>query len=322
MLQILKEKTNDYDYNTFINEITRMVKKMMGEEFTVRIYKVTKNNSLELDSLVLLREGKNFAPNIYLIPYYEAYTEGTSIKELADRLCGIYQHCAVPIVDEKFTYSYEDMKPYIIYRLVSYDKNKKLLEKVPHIKFLDLAITFHCLVREDEEGIGTIRVTNEHTQQWAATLHELHDLAINNTKRLFPPTIRSMEEVIKSMLTNEFNTGEGDDLSEELLDRFIDNNSDSSNQKMYILSNQKGINGASCLIYDNVLREFSNHIHSDFYILPSSIHEIILVPYEKEITIETLTEMVKDVNRTQVAGDEVLSDRVYFFSRENNAISM
>jgi hypothetical protein len=322
MLQLLKEKANDYDYNSFINEITRMVKKMMGEEFSVRIYKVTKNNSLELDSLVLLREGKNFAPNIYLMPYYEAYLEGTSIKELADRLCGIYQHCSIPIVDEKFSYSFEDMKEFLIYRLVSYDKNRKLLEKVPHIKYLDLAITFHCLVRDDDEGIGTIRVTNEHTQQWKATLQELHALAINNTKRLFPSTIRSMEEVIKGMLAEEFITSEEDDLSEELLDRFLSNNSNTSNQKMYILTNQKGINGASCLLYDNVLREFANQIHSDFYILPSSIHEIILVPYEKEITIDTLTEMVKDVNRTQVAGDEVLSDRVYFFSRENNAISM
>lgn len=320
MLQLLKERTNDY--NSFVNEITGMVKKMMGEGFSVRIYKVTKNNSLELDSLVLLREGKNFAPNIYLMPYYEAYVEGTSIKELADRLCGIYQHCNTPIVDEKFSYSFEDMKPYIIYRLVSYDKNKKLLENVPHIKYLDLAITFHCLVRDDEEGIGTIRVTNEHTQQWKATLQELHALAINNTIRLFPPTIRSMEEVIKGMLADEFITGEEDDLSVELLDRFISNNSNSSKQKMYILSNQKGINGASCLIYENVLQEFANQIYSDFYILPSSIHEIILVPYEKDITIEKLTEMVKDVNRTQVAGDEVLSDRVYFFSRENNAISM
>jgi hypothetical protein len=91
---------------------------------------------------------------------------------------------------------------------------------------------------------------------------------------------------------------------------------------MYILSNFKGINGASCLLYENVLSEFAQLIQSDFYILPSSIHEIILVPYDKAILKEALAEMVEEVNRTQVSGDEVLSDRVYFYSRKNNSLTM
>ena len=100
------------------------------------------------------------------------------------------------------------------------------------------------------------------------------------------------------------------------------NNNNSKLNTMYILSNQKGINGASCLLYENILLDFANQIRSDLYILPSSIHEIILIPYQKETTLQALIEMVRDINCTQVAPEEVLSDSVYRFSREKNAIVM
>jgi len=315
MQQVVKELESEY--STFINSITNTVSDMMGEEYTARIFKVTKNNSLELDSLVLLKEGKNFAPNIYLLPYYEAYMEGTSLKELADRLCGIYHNCSAPLVKDNFNYAFDDMKANVIYRLVNFEKNEKLLEKIPHIKYLDFAVTFHCLVHNDGDGIGTIRITNEHLEQWKVTLEDLKELAHTNTRKKFPPLIRSMEDVIKTMLKEEC----GEDFPLELQTELMDNDS-SEHHKMYILSNSKGINGATCLLYENVLKKFANQIHSDLFILPSSIHEIILVPYEKTISKEALTEMVRDVNRTQVAKDEVLSDRVYYYSRTNNHIAM
>jgi hypothetical protein len=244
------------------------------------------------------------------------------MKELAERLCSIYRNCTAPVTEENFTYAFDDIKQNIIYRLVSYDKNRKLLEKIPHIRYLDLAVTFHCLVHDDEDGIGTIRITNEHLQLWNTSTGELHRLAIRNTKKMFPPTIRSMEEVIKGMLNEEYFEDQGDSLSGEMFRDILDNSKNNSNHRMYILSNPKGINGATCLLYDNVLRKFSDQLQSDFFILPSSIHEVILVPFEKSISAVALAEMVKDVNLTQVAEDEVLSDKVYFYSRENNAVTM
>lgn len=318
MLQLVNEKVSNYE--TFINDITEMVRDMMGEEYSVRIYKVTKNNSLELDSLVMLKEGKNFAPNIYLLPYYEAYMKGSSMKELADKLCDVYRNQTLQAIDKDFSFTYETVKPYIIYRLVSYNRNKKLLEKIPHIKYLDMAITFHCLVREDKEGIGSIRITNEHMKQWEISVQEIYKLSIENTRKLFPPVIRSMDEIILGMLQEEYIAGKEDELSDQILNQIIDSNSKSKEHKMFVLSNQKGINGAACLLYDNLLKGFCNQVHSDLYILPSSIHEVILVPYSETFSKVVLEEMVKEVNMTQVACDEILSDRVYFYSRKDNKI--
>lgn len=320
MTQLVKETSSDYQ--TFLEEFTELVKDRMGKEYTARVYKVTKNNSLELDSLVLLKEGRNIAPNIYLLPYYEAYLNGANILDLTDQLCSIYEKCETPVIQEDLFNSFEELKPFVFYRLVSYEKNKKLLEKTPHIKYLDLAITFYCLVRNDDDGIGTIRINDDHMKLWRSTIQELYELSVQNTCKLFPAAIRSMDEVIYDMLKQDLESS-GDEMpSDEILSSFLTDCKARDKQRMYVLTNEKGINGATCLMYNNILKDFAGKIGTDLFILPSSIHEVILVPYDKSITRESLSEMVKEVNLTQVAEDEVLSDRVYFYSCENNAVTM
>ena len=316
MIEVLKESDSGYD--SFIANIMEMVKTKMGKDYTAQIYKVTKNNSLELDSLILLKEGKSFAPNIYLQPYYQAYLDGISMEEVTDRLCSIYQNCSAPIIGKDFNYTFEAIKNNIVYRLINREKNSKLLKKIPHLQFLDFAITFHCLVHHGQDGIGTIRITNDHISHWKVNLEELEKLAAENTKVQFPPTIRSMDEVIRKMM-NESNGNDGD-YSEEIINEIIQNKENS--KRMYVLSNSQGINGATCLLYSDILKNFSNHLKTDLFILPSSIHEVILVPFECSIDKELLRNMVVDVNQNQVASEEVLSDQVYYYSRDNDTISI
>ncbi len=309
MINAVKEEL--LDYTSFVSFIKDEITNRMGQGYNIRIFKVMKNNALELDSLVVLKEGENFAPNIYLNAYYDSYIAGTSIIDIIDRLCMIYKHCAIPIVQPDFEYTLELMKPYIFFRLISIERNKKLLTQVPHAEFLDLALTFHCLVRSEAEGIGTIRVTNEHIEQWGISCDELKELAEENTKRLFPPIIRTMEEVIEELLYND-----EDDESFEY------NPKDEDIYPMYILTNKKGINGASCLIYKDVIKEFAQLIKSDLYILPSSIHEIILIPRDGTEDKDRFQRMVVEINSSQVPIEEVLSDKVYMYSLEKDAIIM
>lgn len=316
MLEVLKETDSSYD--SFIANIMQMVMARMGEDYTAQIYKVTKNNSLELDSLILLKEGKSFAPNIYLQPYYEAYLDGISMEEVTDRLCSIYHNCSEPIVGKDFDYAFEAIKKNIVYRLINFEKNRKLLKKIPHLKFLNFAVTFHCVVHLGQDGVGTIRITNEHISHWKVTLEELEKQAAENTQIQFPPTIRSMDEVIRKMM-NESN-GSDEDYSEEIIKEIIQNKENS--KRMYVLTNSQGINGATCLLYNDVLKNFSNQLKSDLFILPSSIHEVILVPYDCSIDKEVLRNMVVDVNQNQVANEEVLSDQVYYYSRIDDSISI
>lgn len=309
MLSNLKD--NLLDYTSFVSLIKRMVTDRMGQGYKVKIIKVIKNNSLELDSLVVLKNGENIAPNIYLNSYYDSYIEGTPITEIIDRLCLIYKNCSISVVKPDFEYTIELMRPYIFFRLVNFERNKQLLKKLPHVRYLDLAITFHCLVRCDEDSINTIRITNKHIERWGISRDELMELAKENTIRLFPPVIKTIKEVIPGLLYS----GELDEISEYgVKDEII--------CPMYILTNQKGINGASCMVYKGIIQEFAQLIRSDLLILPSSIHEIILVPCNVAEDRERLRRMLIDINASQVPVEEVLSDNIYTFSLERNAIMM
>ena len=317
MLSVLMEETMDYD--SFVSTVHLIMKERMGDGYDVRIYKVMKNNSLELHSLVVRKEDINIAPNIYLKPYYESYLEGTSLEEIADRLCMIYNSCSAQEFNRGFSYTLQEMKPYIFYRLVSYEKNQRLLETVPHFRYLDLAVTFHCLVRDDEEGIGTVRITNEHMKLWGITQEELKELADRNTEKLFPASIKSMEEVLLGIL-KDTTPGESEEMMQLLSLGRNKSEGDRQIRPMYILTNRKGINGASCLLYKEVIRTFASQFQTDLYLLPSSIHEIILIPRDKNMKLEALSKMVEEVNRTQVVPEEVLSDHVYYYSLEKDSI--
>jgi hypothetical protein len=129
-----------------------------------------------------------------------------------------------------------------------------------------------------------------------------------------------MEEVLSGILSEGAISNSEEIMPEELSQYLLPQSKINSQPRMYILTNQKGINGASCLLYENVIRQFAGQINSDLYILPSSIHEIILIPKKQNMKKETFTQMVEDVNRTQVAVEEVLSDHVYHYSREKDRI--
>ncbi|GAA4655153.1 hypothetical protein GCM10023142_22910 [Anaerocolumna aminovalerica] len=311
-------------YEQFLARIKAIVKKRMGGGFLVDINHVIKNNSIQLDGLIILKNGERITPNIYLNSYFESYQEGESIEDIAAKIINIYEDTMEEGEREALCIQFElnEMKSSIIFRLVNYDKNIKLLNEIPHIRFLDLAITFHCLVKDNENGIGTIRITNEHIKNWNTTLEDITELATINTPVLLPASVRSMNEVIIDILNKEMeHNSENIDVENEIKEVFDQMKQDTMTD-MYVLSNAKGINGASCLLYPDVVKELSDQLNTDFYILPSSIHEIILVKNKDKIDKNVLREMVIDVNYTQVAEDEILSNNIYFYSRKRDALTL
>ncbi|MDO5519980.1 MAG: DUF5688 family protein [bacterium] len=315
------------EYNQFVDDVKNCIRVKVDEEYEVKVNRIKKNNSVVLDGIVLFKEGDTISPNIYLNSYYSRYMDGESVDTIADDIINMYQESKRSQAPEyeQFEFSFEQVKDKIIYRLINYNKNTKLLEEVPFVRFLDLAITFHCLVKQDEDGIGTIRITNEHAECFGVTVKELMQLAIKNTTRLFPIKISSMEEVIYELMKRDFyelcpiGDCEGDEMFRQMMSQMLP---DESAPKMYILSNETGINGATAMLYRDGIKEFANRLDSDLYILPSSIHEVILVPYDETLRKEELRNMVCEVNSSQVPIDEVLSDKVYIYHRKNNRVEI
>lgn len=195
---------------------------------------------------------------------------------------------------------FENVRGKIIYRLVNYEKNKELLEDCPHRRLHDLAVTFRWVAHIDDDGVSTSLITNRQVKEWGITVNDLVLAAQQNTPRLFPAKIIDMEEMLAGKVS------------------FI---LYPSAIPMYILTNEQEINGASALLYGDVLKDFADKKGTDMYILPSSIHEVILLPSDRINDPTKLLSMVHDANTTVVSIGDVLSDSVYYYDRKTDHIT-
>ena len=149
---------------------------------------------------------------------------------------------------------------------------------------------------------------------WGVDEDELFKIALLNTQRLFRGSVMSMASVMMDLLSDRMD----DEYSSEFFDMVVSEDM----VPMYVCSNNQKLNGAGVILYKDLLKQFAEKTGSDFYILPSSIHETLLVPVSDQMEVEALRSMVREVNATQVAPEEVLSDNVYIYRREDDKISL
>ncbi len=302
-----------YTYDEFKVVLMEYIRLNFEDKAGIRIHKVIKNNSLELDSLVIMEDGKNISPNFYLNAYYNEYLSGIEISMLADKIVESYYKADIAGI-ENLDMNFEECKDKIVCRLVSRDRNRKLLENIPYIPFLDMIITFYYLAMEDEDGIGSIRISNNLTDIWNISTQELYRLAIKNTIELFPRIFCPLPCMIEAVMLNK--------KVSEIPDYILNVDFMIEKDMPYILTNRSGINGAVAMIYPECLKEIGGELGVDFYILPSSIHEIIIVPDCGCIKSSELEAMVHEVNENCVTMEEVLSENIYYYSVENNTVEV
>lgn len=299
------------NYQEFLDACVDSVKKIVGKEAEVVIHRVTKNNGIVLDGLVIMEHSRHFAPTIYLNDYYAKYLAGCGIDDIAARIYRLYlSSCNNLTLPDDFFLDFEKLKDQIAFRLISYERNKELLRKIPHRRWKDLAIIYFVVCDNIDRERAVVTIYDNHLKLWDVTEKILYELAMKNTPRLYKAVLRPMNQVVSEMILKESN----EDSIEELLEHV---NKMNEEFPMYVLSNEMKTQGAACMLYDGLLAKFTNHIEADVYIIPSSIHEVILIPIDGEVTREGLADMVRSVNQTELSVEEILSDEVYVFTRKN-----
>lgn len=309
-------------YKEFCEEIRMAVQSIAGSDYKVSVMKVNKLNGINLQSMVIQKNGETVTPNIYLEEYYERYQNGRSIELLADEVMSCYLQIGKrPNLSVPSIIDFDTVRDKIFFKLINYDKNKELLETVPFIKWLDLAVVFSVLVKQDTEGIGSFYVSNQLMEGWNLDTETIYKYALANTPRLFGSSVRMMDDIIRDMLIKDFEHAGDKDSFDNIMNAILSEQSSTNGyHKMYVASNSIGINGAVWMLYNDELHTLSNKLNSDLYLLPSSIHEIIIIKADEELQKDQLLDMVREVNDTQVPVQEVLSDNVYYFKRETETI--
>ena len=303
--------------DVFAQVVKEAIEASLGDGYVVSINEVLKNNGTRLTGMTIRTGESNVAPTIYLEGMFERYKAGdAAVPVIVSEILSVYEsHKTTMSFDASLVTDFFACKERICYKLVNADRNRELLTDAPHIIVCDdLAVIFYILVSNDGEGTATITVRNNMSDLWGVEEDELFKIALLNTQRLFRGSVMSMASVMMDLLSDRMD----DEYSSEFFDMVVSEDVVS----MYVCSNSQKVNGAGVILYKDLLKQFAEKTGSDFYILPSSIHETLLVPVSDQMEVEALRSMVREVNATQVAPEEVLSDNVYIYRREDDKISL
>lgn len=303
----------------FAETVKSAMEAVYGSECKVDVLKVVKNNGLHLTGITIRNRESNISPTIYLDGYFADYKDGRIMENICKEIVQVYEKNKVQKdFSMELVTDFENVKDRICFKLVNREKNAELLADAPYVEYQDLAVIFYILVSKDKSCTASITVRNLLMDMWGVDADMLYHLAKKNTQRLFRGRVSSMMEVMTEIIGDS-----ADALEEEMVEAFFDMDVyEDSAFPMYVATNVFKMNGACILLYDGVLEKFAEKIGSDFYILPSSVHEVILVPANGDMDARYLIQMVKEVNATEVSPDEVLSDNIYLYHVDKDFIEI
>ena len=252
------------------------------------------------------------SPTIYVNDIYEHYKENEDLNECLKVAVENMERAFKERPFEKDVLDFNSAKENIVFQLVNTEQNKEMLKGVPNRQFQDLSIIYRWVVSVDEAGIASAVVRNNLAEKLGFSEEELFNLAVENTRRILPPTVRSMNEVISEIFVKDGMPPEVAELMVEEIPR---------EEMLWVISNERGLNGAISMLYEDKLHTLAEELDADLYIMPSSIHETIAVSAEFGDPYQ-LAEMVTQINMDQVSLDERLSNQVYHYDKDLRKLSL
>lgn len=303
------------NYEIFKEVVAEKFMDYMPEQYQgmrLRVEPVNKVNKV-LDGITLVGSGagRNVSPTLYINHMYEHYLETENLQEVLQSAAR-RMDMAFKEMPEVGDVNLEGVKDNIVFQVINTLQNEDMLRDMPHREFQDLSIIYRWVVKVDENGIQSSAIRNNLAEQLGMNEEQLFKCAVENTRRIFPPTVKSMNDVIREMFIS-------DGMPSEVADMMIGEMPE--DKMMWVISNDRGINGAGSMLYEDNLHKLAMKLETDLYILPSSVHECIAVstnvgdPYE-------LAEMVSEINMGQVALEDRLSNQVYHYDKDARRLTL
>lgn len=314
----MKDTKNNNSIEQFKELVIEKLNKVPEFNSKVETQIIIKNNGLKLEGIFIKQSGKLVSPTFYIEDLYDEYCNGADIDCIVNKVIDGFETRNIP-TDEicKFMSDFMLVKEKVVFKIINFDDNQDLLKEVPYRKVLDLAVVYYCRIDYPEIGRGTITIKNENIEMWNVSEEDLYEAAFENANKYLPCSIMPMHTVLGQYVEDNF-TEELKEQEKQFVEKI------NSDVNLYVMTNNEKSFGAATMFYENVLENFAMQLHKNLYILPSSIHEVLLLPVEDKDNHKTmqLQEMVFEVNNTQVMLEERLSYNVYFYNLENKKIEL
>ena len=296
------------DINSYTEEIAKAISEQ-NENLIVEVSDVQKNNGLMLKGITIRTKDCNISPVIHTNAFYEHELETDAAVSKIMEIYNTHKD-GMNNFDVSVVQNFDAAKDKIIARVINKDRNTSIMNACPYAQFGDLIVTFHVLVQQNESGTAFAKITNEMMNTWKVNLGQLIEVAYENTKKVLPIEVLPMETILRKMM--ERAGGITPDMEEAL---------SMPDHLMFVVSNSGRQYGAYYLTDREGLLKIASEIKEDkYFILPSSVHEFIVIPASQAKNAESLVAMVKEVNATQISPNEVLADNVYSFDAQTEEL--
>ncbi len=308
------------DFEKFVNEIQENIKQYLPEDYQDAEVTFMEHQKLneQYTGLTVRKDGQLLTPTMNLNrlhDYYQNHSEvpmSTVIEKIADVITEAPDQ--INLVDLKDIMKYDNVKDKLFIRLSSAERNEEMLQNVPHELKEDLAITYHVVVAKDSEGLSSMLITNEMMKEYGVTQEQLQEDAMKSAPSVMTPQIYSMGGKLNELMKDlaMVLTQEEKEMMRQVAADMAQNNS------FLIVTNDQTIDGAGVIFYPEVMENLGYMLDGDFFILPSSVHETLVLMDDGTFDIEALKEMVQEVNETQVMPQERLTDEVYHYDAKDH----
>lgn len=293
---------NKNSYKAFQENLLNTISKELNRHGRYEC-KLTQNvkNNVVLKGICIHKADETVASVFYLENCYQDYLEGKSLHQICRDIIALYKEMDIPVFNENSIANYAKIKEKLRVRLVSRERNERFYKQGPYRLETLGAEVLYIELEHSQEGSAFVRVTHDIAEKWGIPKLELFQTALENTQNNHKASFLPMEDVIKGLSRDE--------KTETAEEPF-----------MYVLTNEQQEYGATVTSYPGVLREIREQLGKDFYILPSSTHEVIILPKKLGMNAKELRSMVREINQNEVAPEEILGNEVYEFRGATNKV--
>ena len=302
------------DFETFKEELREDMEKALyertGTEHSVNIQTVEKMNET-YEALTIKPENSDIGVNINANELFRAYSDGMDYDRLVDGAVNKARDALEnsPNFNIEAFKDYDKMKETLAMEVVSAERNADLLTTVPHKDMEDMAVVYRFVISTGVGESGSVLVTNKMLDEYGITPEQLHADAMKNAPEVRPMEIKGMGEVLAEQMGIE---------NAEMLGFAIPPEQD----QMLVASVKGNVHGAGVLAYEDFMDKASDRVGGSFFILPSSIHEILIIPDNGQFDLKSLENMVREVNATTVDPVDKLTDNVYHYDAQDKVFEL
>lgn len=297
----------------FSKKVMQLIQAKLGDEVTIKLENVIKTNDMNLTAVTIGYKDENTGLNIYLDSYYESFKQGCPLEKILEKLIEQYQSAKDDIPRADMLVHLKDleyMKEHITIRLLNKKMNEEYLKGKCYMEYLDFVIVFAIII-DEKQGASTM-VLEELRKIWDVSKEELYEIAIANMQTKLPCKISPIQDVIlglRGMVSEDM-----DELVSGL---------ESLENPFYVMTNKSEIYGAVTILYQDALKEFAEEHQAEYIMMiPSSVHEWILVLEDETLSDKFLYDLVREVNDTEVRKEEVLSYNIYQYDCQTDKVSI